>query len=104
MPVPLVVLQTTLCVLGDAATPSVRELATHVYVQSGSGQRCRRHTVDTRGYTPISMGVQGGIPTAPSDQQVVRNINHIGRLNNTLRQRVARLVRESWSCSKKLAD
>ena len=32
-----------------------------------------------------------------------RNTNHIERFNNTLRQRVSRLIRETLSCSKKLA-
>jgi insertion element IS1 protein InsB len=33
-----------------------------------------------------------------------RETNHIERFNNTLRQRVARLVRETLSFSKKLAN
>jgi insertion element IS1 protein InsB len=33
-----------------------------------------------------------------------RKTNHIERFNNTLRQRVARLVRETLSFSKKLAN
>jgi IS1 family transposase len=32
-----------------------------------------------------------------------RKTNHIERFNNTLRQRLSRLVRETLSCSKKLA-
>jgi insertion element IS1 protein InsB len=33
-----------------------------------------------------------------------RKTNHIGRFNNTLRQRVSRLVRETLSFSKKRAN
>jgi IS1 family transposase len=33
-----------------------------------------------------------------------RKTNHIERFNNTRRQRVSRLVRDAWSCSKKLAQ
>jgi insertion element IS1 protein InsB len=33
-----------------------------------------------------------------------RKPNHIERFNNTLRQRVSRLGRETWSFSKKLAN
>jgi IS1 family transposase len=36
-------------------------------------------------------------------RQVIRKTNHLERFNNTLRQRVARLVRETLSFSKKLA-
>jgi insertion element IS1 protein InsB len=35
--------------------------------------------------------------------KLARKTNHIERFNNTLRQRVSRLVREALSCSKKLA-
>jgi len=35
--------------------------------------------------------------------KVARKTNHIERFNNTLRQRVSRLVREALSCSQKLA-
>jgi insertion element IS1 protein InsB len=36
--------------------------------------------------------------------KLARKTNHIERFNNTLRQRVSRLVREAWSFSKKLAN
>ena len=36
--------------------------------------------------------------------KLARKTNHIKRFNNTLRQRVSRLVREAWSFSKKLAN
>jgi len=35
---------------------------------------------------------------------LARKINHIERFNNTLRQRVSRLVRETLSFSNKLAN
>jgi insertion element IS1 protein InsB len=35
---------------------------------------------------------------------VPRNTNHIGRVNNTLRQRVSRVVRPTVSFAKKLAN
>jgi IS1 family transposase len=35
---------------------------------------------------------------------LARKTNHIERFNNTLRQRVSRLVREALSFSKKLAN
>jgi insertion element IS1 protein InsB len=36
--------------------------------------------------------------------QLARTTNHIERCNNTLRQRVSRLLREAWSFSKKLTN
>jgi insertion element IS1 protein InsB len=36
--------------------------------------------------------------------KLARTTNHIERFNNTLRQRVSRLVRETLSFSKKLAN
>ena len=36
--------------------------------------------------------------------KLARKINHIERFNNTLRQRVSRLVRDALSFSKKLAN
>jgi insertion element IS1 protein InsB len=36
--------------------------------------------------------------------KLARQTNHIERFNNTLRQRVSRLVREALSFSKKLAN
>ena len=36
--------------------------------------------------------------------KLARKTNHIERFNNTLRQRVSRLVREALSFSKKLAN
>jgi hypothetical protein len=41
---------------------------------------------------------------APGDQQVARKTHHIERCNNTLRQRVSRLVRAALSFAKKLAN
>jgi insertion element IS1 protein InsB len=45
-----------------------------------------------------------GVATVPrSSGPRFRKTNHIERFNNTLRQRVSRLVRETLSFSKKLA-
>jgi insertion element IS1 protein InsB len=52
-------------------------------------------------------GVYAGvIPAVPhrAISQLARNTNHIERFNNTLRQRVSRLVRDALSFSKKLAN
>ena len=49
---------------------------------------------------------QGVIPAAQhrAITKKARKTNHIERFNNTLRQRVSRLVRETLSFSKKLAN
>jgi insertion element IS1 protein InsB len=49
---------------------------------------------------------EGVIPAAQhrAINKLARKTNHIERFNNTLRQRVSRLVREALSCSKKLAN
>jgi insertion element IS1 protein InsB len=48
---------------------------------------------------------EGVIPVAQprAISKLARKTNHLERFNNTLRQRVARLVREALSCSKTLA-
>jgi insertion element IS1 protein InsB len=49
---------------------------------------------------------EGVIPAAQHQaiSKLARKTNHIERFNNTLRQRVSRLVREALSCSKKLGN
>ena len=49
---------------------------------------------------------EGVIPAAQHKpiSKLARKTNHIERFNNTLRQRVSRLVREALSFSKKLAN
>ena len=49
---------------------------------------------------------EGVIPAAQhrAIHTLARQTNHSERFNNTLRQRVSRLVREALSCSKKLAN
>jgi insertion element IS1 protein InsB len=49
---------------------------------------------------------KGVIPAAQhrAISKLARKTNHIERFNNTLRQRVSRLVREALSFSKKLAN
>jgi insertion element IS1 protein InsB len=49
---------------------------------------------------------EGVIPAAQRQtiSKLARTTNHLERFNNTLRQRVSRLVREALSFSKKLAN
>ena len=49
---------------------------------------------------------QGVIPAAQhrAISKLARQTNHLERFNNTLRQRVSRLVRETLSFSKKLSN
>ena len=63
----------------------------------------RQHaTFDTDQY----VGYEGGIPAAQhrAISKLARKTNQIERFNNTLRQRVSRLVREALSFSQKLAN
>ena len=55
-------------------------------------------------YTAQYGGYEGVRPAAQhrAISQLARTTNHIERCNNTLRQRVSRLLREAWSFSKKL--
>jgi len=57
-------------------------------------------------YTDQYVVYEGVIPAAQhrAISTLARKTNHIERCNNTLRQRVSRLVREAWSFSKKLAN
>jgi insertion element IS1 protein InsB len=57
-------------------------------------------------YTAQYAVYEGVIPAAPprAISKLTRKTNHIERFNNTLRQRVSRLVREALSFSKKLAN
>jgi insertion element IS1 protein InsB len=57
-------------------------------------------------YTDQSVVYAGVIPAAQhrAISKLARTTNHIERFNNTLRQRVSRLVREALSFSKKLAN
>jgi insertion element IS1 protein InsB len=59
-----------------------------------------------RFYTDQYVVYEGVIPPAQhrAISKVARETNHIERFNNTLRQRVSRLVREALSFSKKLAN
>jgi insertion element IS1 protein InsB len=56
-------------------------------------------------YTDQYVVYEGVIPAAQhrAISKLARKTNHIERFNNTLRQRVSRLVREALSFSKKLA-
>jgi insertion element IS1 protein InsB len=57
-------------------------------------------------YTDQYVVYEGVIPAAQhrATSKLARKTNHIERFNNTLRQRVSRLVREALSFSKKLAN
>jgi insertion element IS1 protein InsB len=57
-------------------------------------------------YTDQYVVYEGVIPAAQHQaiSKLARKTNHIERFNNTLRQRVSRLVREALSFSKKLAN
>jgi insertion element IS1 protein InsB len=57
-------------------------------------------------YTDQYIVYEGVIPAAQhrAISKLARNTNHIERFNNTLRQRVSRLVRETLSFSKTLAN
>jgi insertion element IS1 protein InsB len=57
-------------------------------------------------YTAPYVGAAGGMPAAPHRalRQWARQTPPIARVTTTLRQRVSRLVRETWSFSKKLAN
>jgi len=94
----------------DAATRQV--LASHVGDRSRKSakrlwakipQAYRQHATF---YTDQYVVYVGVIPTAQhrAISKLARKTNHIERFNNTLRQRVSRLVRETLSFSKKLAN
>jgi insertion element IS1 protein InsB len=57
-------------------------------------------------YTDQYVAYDGVIPVAQhrAIHKLARKTNYIERFNNTLRQRVSRLVREALSFSKKLAN
>ena len=57
-------------------------------------------------YTDQSVVYEGVIPAAQHKaiNKLARKTTHIERFNNTLRQRVSRLVRETLSFSRKLAN
>ena len=57
-------------------------------------------------YTDQYVVYEGGIPAAPhrAISKLARQPKHIERFNNTLRQRVSRLVCEALSLSKQLAN
>lgn len=57
-------------------------------------------------YTDLYEVYPGGIPPAQRKActKQTRKTNHIARFNNTLRQHVSRLVRETFSFSKRLAN
>jgi IS1 family transposase len=66
-------------------------------------ERYRQHATF---YTDQYIVYEGVIPAAQhrAISKLARQTNHIERFNNTLRQRVSRLVREALSFSKRLAN
>ena len=94
----------------DAKTRQV--IAFHVGDRSRKSAKClwakiplvyRHHATF---YTDQYVVYEGVIPAAQHQaiSKLARQTNHIERFNNTLRQRVSRLVREALSFSKKLAN
>ena len=60
-------------------------------------------------FTPLQTAINWAEKVIPAAQhraisKLARKTNHIERCNNTLRQRVSRLVRDALSFSKKLAN
>lgn len=83
--------------VGDRSRKSFKKLWTRI------PQAYRQHATF---YTDQYVVYQGVIPTAQHDPigKLARKTHHIERCNNTLRQRVSRLVRSALSFSKKLAN
>jgi insertion element IS1 protein InsB len=83
--------------VGDRSRETAKELWAKVPLVYR--EQARFHTDQYEAY-------QGVIPPAQHKAitKKARRTNHVERLNNTLRQRVSRLVRETLSFSKKLAN
>ena len=83
--------------VGDRSRKSARRLWAKI------PQAYRQHATF---YTDQYVVYEGVIPAAQHKaiSKLARKTNHIERFNNTLRQRVSRLVRETLSFSKKLAN
>jgi insertion element IS1 protein InsB len=83
--------------VGDRSRRSAKRLWTKI------PQAYRQHATF---YTDQYVVYEGVIPAAQHKaiSKLARQTNHIERFNNTLRQRVSRLVREALSFSKTLAN
>jgi IS1 family transposase len=83
--------------VGDRSRKSAKQLWANI------PQAYRQHTTF---YTDQYVVYEGVIPAVQhrAISKLARKTNHIERFNNTLRQRVSRLVRETLSFSKKLAN
>jgi insertion element IS1 protein InsB len=83
--------------VGDRSRKSAKQLWAKI------PQEYRQHATF---YTDQYVMYAGVIPAAQhrAISKLARTTNHIERFNNTLRQRVSRLVREALSFSKKLAN
>ena len=76
-------------------------------VARSSGPIFRWCTVTQATFHTDQYAVYKGVIPAEQHRAITKNArktNHIERFNNTLRQRVSRLVRETLSFSKKLAN
>jgi insertion element IS1 protein InsB len=82
--------------VGDRSRTSAKRLWANI------PQAYRQHATFSTDQDVVYAGV---IPAAQhrAISKLARKTNHLVRFNNTLRQRVSRLVREALSCSKKLA-
>lgn len=89
--------QVMACHVGDRSRNSARRLGAKI------PQASRQHATL---YTDQYVVYEGVIPAAQhkASSKLARKTHHIERFTNTLRQRVSRLVRETLSFSKKLAN
>jgi len=89
--------QVIACYVGDRRRKSAKRLWAKIPLAY------RQHATF---YTDQYVVYEGVMPAAQHNaiHKLVRKTNHIERFNNTLRQRVSRLVRETLSFSKKLAN
>jgi len=83
--------------VGDRSRGSAKELWANI--PPGYREQATFHTDQYEAYTGVIPAEQHKAITKQA-----RKTNHIERFNNTLRQRVSRLVRETLSFSKKLAN
>jgi insertion element IS1 protein InsB len=83
--------------VGDRSRETAKELWAKMPLVYREQARC--HTDQYDAYPGVMPPAQHKAMTKKA-----RKTNHVERLNNTLRQRVSRLVRETLSFSKKLAN
>jgi insertion element IS1 protein InsB len=90
-------------ILQDYTSKSVDTIRGHSKLWANIPQAYRQHATFCTDQYVVYEGV---IPAAQhrAINKLARKTNHIERFNNTLRQRVSRLVREALSFSRKLAN